>query len=459
MSSISVKELLAGSRANETVCVEGWLKTARHGKDFSFLEVYDGSCFDSLQCVADASLANYEEVKKLNTGCAVRINGKLVASQGKGQQWDVAATAVEPVGMVDPDYPLQKKRHSLEFLRGIEHLRLRTNTLGAVMRVRNAAAAAIHGFFQQNGFFWLHTPIITASDSEGAGQMFQVTTLDLENPPRGEDGRIDYKQDFFGVDSRLTVSGQLEGEAGALALKKIYTFGPTFRAENSHTSRHLAEFWMVEPEAAFMDLSGDMELAEAFLKHLFKSVMAAVPDDLEFFNTRIEAGLLDVLQAIVDSPFEHLTYTKAVELLEKSGENFEFPVKWGVDLQSEHERYLTETLIKRPVIVTDYPKDIKAFYMYLNDDEKTVRGMDVLVPRVGEIIGGAERECRPDILLARMRECGLNPDDYTWYTDLRRFGSTPHAGFGLGFERAVQFITGMQNIRDVIPFPRTPGGI
>lgn len=459
MSSISVKELLAGSRANETVCVEGWLKTARHGKDFSFLEVYDGSCFGSLQCVADASLANYEDVKKLNTGCAVRIDGKLIASQGKGQQWEVAATAVEPVGMVDPDYPLQKKRHSLEFLRGIEHLRLRTNTLGAVMRVRNAAAAAIHGFFQQNGFFWLHTPIITASDSEGAGQMFQVTTLDLENPPRGENGRIDYKQDFFGVDSRLTVSGQLEGEAGALALKKIYTFGPTFRAENSHTSRHLAEFWMVEPEAAFMDLSGDMELAEAFLKHLFKSVMAAVPDDLEFFNTRIEAGLLDVLQAIVDSPFEHLTYTKAVELLEKSGENFEFPVKWGVDLQSEHERYLTETLIKRPVIVTDYPKDIKAFYMYLNDDEKTVRGMDVLVPRVGEIIGGAERECRPDILLARMRECGLNPDDYTWYTDLRRFGSTPHAGFGLGFERAVQFITGMQNIRDVIPFPRTPGGI
>lgn len=453
MSSISVKELLAGSRANETVCVEGWLKTARHGKDFSFLEVYDGSCFGSLQCVADASLTNYEEVKKLNTGCAVRIDGKLVASQGKGQQWEVAATSVEPVGMVDPDYPLQKKRHSLEFLRGIEHLRLRTNTLGAVMRVRNAAAAAIHGFFQQNGFFWLHTPIITASDSEGAGQMFQVTTLDLENPPRGEDGRIDYKQDFFGVDSRLTVSGQLEGEAGALALKKIYTFGPTFRAENSHTSRHLAEFWMVEPEAAFMDL------AESFLKHLFKSVMAAVPDDLEFFNTRIEAGLLGVLQAIVDSPFEHLTYTKAVELLEKSGENFEFPVKWGVDLQSEHERYLTETLIKRPVIVTDYPKDIKAFYMYLNDDEKTVRGMDVLVPRVGEIIGGAERECRPDILLARMRECGLNPNDYTWYTDLRRFGSTPHAGFGLGFERAVQFITGMQNIRDVIPFPRTPGGI
>jgi asparaginyl-tRNA synthetase len=459
MSSISVKELLAGSKVNETVCVEGWLKTARHGKGFSFLEVYDGSCFGSLQCVADANLANYEEVKKLNTGCAVRIDGKLVASQGKGQQWEVAASAVEPVGMVDADYPLQKKRHSLEFLRTIEHLRLRTNTLGAVMRVRNVAAAAIHGFFQQNGFVWLHTPIITASDSEGAGQMFQVTTLDMENPPRGDDGKVDYNQDFFGVDSRLTVSGQLEGEAGALALKKIYTFGPTFRAENSHTSRHLAEFWMVEPEAAFMDLSGDMELAEAFLKHLFKSVMEAVPDDLEFFNTRIESGLLDVLQSIVDSPFEHLTYTKAVELLEKSGENFEFPVKWGVDLQSEHERYLTETLIKRPVIVTDYPKDIKAFYMYLNDDEKTVRGMDVLVPRVGEIIGGAERECRPEILLARMRECGLNPDDYTWYVDLRRFGSTPHAGFGLGFERAVQFITGMQNIRDVIPFPRTPGGI
>ncbi len=459
MSSMSVKELLAGDKGNQEVCVEGWLKTARHGKGFSFLEVYDGSCFGSLQCVADASLANYEEVKKLNTGCAVRVNGTLVPSQGKGQQWEIAATAVETVGTVDADYPLQKKRHSLEFLRSIEHLRLRTNTLGAVMRVRNAAAAAIHSFFQQNGFVWLHTPIITASDSEGAGQMFQVTTLDLEKLPRSDDGSIDYKQDFFGVEARLTVSGQLEGEAGALALKKIYTFGPTFRAENSHTSRHLAEFWMVEPEAAFMDLTGDMQLAEAFLKHLFKSVMAAVPDDLEFFNTRVEAGLLDVLQAIVDSPFEHLTYTKAVELLEKSGENFEFPVQWGVDLQSEHERYLTETLVKRPVIVTDYPKDIKAFYMYLNDDEKTVRGMDVLVPRVGEIIGGAERECRPDILLARMLECGLNPDDYTWYTDLRRFGSTPHAGFGLGFERAVQFITGMQNIRDVIPFPRTPGGI
>lgn len=460
MSRASVKEILSGDDAGDRVEVAGWLRTARHGKSFSFLEVYDGSCFATLQCVADAALANYDaEIKKLNTGCAVRVTGAVVESQGKGQRWEVQASQVEVVGWADADYPLQKKRHSLEFLRGMQHLRMRTNTIGAVLRVRNAAAAAIHGFFQSRGFIWLHTPIITSSDSEGAGQMFRVTTLDPENPPRGEDGRVDYRRDFFGVPAHLTVSGQLEGEAGALAVEKIYTFGPTFRAENSNTSRHLAEFWMVEPEAAFMDLAGNMDLAEAFLKHLFKTVMDAVPDDLAFFNQHVEPGIVDTLAHIVDSPFERLTYTKAVELLLSAGEPFEFPVAWGMDLQSEHERFLTEKLIKRPVIVTDYPKDIKAFYMYQNDDGKTVRGMDVLVPRVGEIIGGAERECRLDRLETRLAELGLSAEDYRWYLDLRRFGSAPHAGFGLGFERAVQFITGMQNIRDVIPFPRAPGVI
>lgn len=458
MTSATIKTILASAATNDRVTVKGWLRTARHGKAISFLEVYDGSCFSPIQCVADASLSNYEtDVRRLNTGCAVVVSGVMTESQGKGQAREIRASTVEVVGLADHDYPLQKKRHSLEFLRTIQHLRLRTNTLGAVLRVRNAAAAAVHEFFRKEGFIWLHTPIITASDSEGAGKLFRVTTLDAGDPPRGRDGGVDFAADFFGRETYLTVSGQLEAEAGALALGRVYTFGPTFRAENSNTSRHLAEFWMVEPEAAFMDISGDMDLAEAFLKHLFRSVMDAVPDDIAFFNARVDPELIATLTHIVDSPFERLGYTEAVRLLSESGAGFEFPVAWGMDLQSEHERYLVETLIRRPVIVTDYPKDIKAFYMHLNDDGRTVRGMDVLVARVGEIIGGAERECRPDVLLARMGETGLDPESYRWYMDLRRFGSVPHAGFGLGFERAVQFMTGMQNIRDAIPFPRTPG--
>lgn len=458
MRSCTIKSILANPSVGSRVIVEGWLRTARHGKQCSFLAVYDGSCFDTLQCVVEPSLENYaSDVKRLNTGCAVRVEGTLAESPAAGQPVELKADKVVPVGWVDADYPLQKKQHSYEFLRTQQHLRLRTNTFGAVLRVRNAAAAAIHEFFQERGFIWLHTPIITASDCEGAGKMFHVTTLDAGNPPKTDDGKVDYAKDFFGSPTHLTVSGQLEGEAGAMALSRIYTFGPTFRAENSNTPRHLAEFWMVEPEAAFMTLSGNMELAEAFLKHLFKRVLERCPDDMKFFNERIEPGVITMLEKIIEAPFEHVTYTEAIGYLETSGENFEFPVSWGVDLQSEHERYLTEKRIGRPVIVTDYPKDIKAFYMYLNDDGRTVRGMDVLAPQIGEIIGGAERECRMDVLKARMSECGLNSEEYWWYADLRRFGSAPHAGFGLGFERVVQFMTGMKNIRDVIPFPRVPG--
>ena len=459
MPPIRVKQLLASAAEGTPVEVEGWLRTARHGKSCSFLELYDGSTFSSIQCVASPGLANYEdEIRRLNTGCAVRVAGKLARSGGAGQEWEIQVESVGTVGKVDADYPLQKKRHTLEFLRTIPHLRLRSNTLGAVMRLRNALAMAIHAFFQERGFVWLHTPIITASDCEGAGQMFRVTTLDADAPPRGDDGKTDFSRDFFGAKTHLTVSGQLEGEAGALALARVYTFGPTFRAENSNTSRHLSEFWMVEPEAAFMDLAGDMDLAEAFLKHVLGSALESIPADLEVLADRSEEkGLLERLAHVVGTPFERLSYGKAVALLEKSGRSFEYPVAWGMDLQSEHERYLTEELIGKPVILTDYPKGIKAFYMRLNDDGRTVGAMDVLAPGVGEIIGGSERECRPDVLTARMAECGLDPATYQWYLDLRRFGSTPHAGFGLGFERLVQFAGGLGNIRDAIPFPRTPG--
>jgi asparaginyl-tRNA synthetase len=456
--SESVRQILARKSAGGRASVQGWVKTARHSKGVSFLEVSDGSCFAGLQVVADSALENFEsELRKIGTGFAVEAMGELVESPGKGQRYELRAEGVTVVAPAAEDYPLQKKRHSFEFLRTIAHLRPRTNTLGAVLRVRNAASRAIHDFFQERGFVFLHSPIITASDAEGAGEMFRVTTLDAVNPPKTGEGSADFGEDFFGREAFLTVSGQLEAEIAALALTHVYTFGPTFRAENSNTSRHLAEFWMVEPEMAFCDLRGDMELAEAFLKHIFGAVLERCPDDMAFFDQRIDPTVLETLQHIIESTFEHLTYGEAVEILERSGRDFEFPVKWGIDLQSEHERYLAEEFVKRPVIVTDYPAEIKAFYMYLNDDEKTVRAMDVLVPKVGEIIGGSQREHRLDVLRRRMAEANLNEQDYWWYLDLRRYGSVPHAGFGLGFERVVQFMTGMANIRDVVPFPRVPG--
>ena len=455
---ISVREVLVRERAGGTVTVRGWLRTTRHSKDVSFLEVSDGSCFAGLQAVADPTLANYEsEVRGLATGCAVSVTGELVDSPGEGQRYELRATRVEVVGGVAADYPLQKKRHSFEFLRTIAHLRPRTNTIGAVLRVRSAASHAIHQFFQQRGFLYLHTPVITASDAEGAGELFRVTTLDPGNPPRDTGGGVDWSADFFGREAFLTVSGQLEAEIAALAVTNVYAFGPTFRAENSNTSRHLAEFWMIEPEMAFCDLAGDMDLAEAFLKAIFAAVLARCPDDLAFFNERIDDTVLATLEHIVAVPFERITYGEAIAILERSGRAFEFPVKWGADLQSEHERFLAEEHVGRPVIVTDYPAAIKAFYMYLNDDERTVRAMDVLVPKVGEIIGGSQREHREPVLRRRIAAAGLDPADYAWYLDLRRFGTAPHAGFGLGFERLVQFITGMKNIRDVVPFPRVPG--
>jgi asparaginyl-tRNA synthetase len=453
----SIRVLLARPGPGGRVRLQGWVRTARHSKEVSFLEVSDGSCFAGLQVVAGPSLANFELVRAVKTGCAVIVEGELAASQGKGQRFEVQAETIEIVGGVGDDYPLQKKRHSFEFLRTIAHLRPRTNTIGAVLRIRNAASHAIHEFFQARGFLLLHSPIITASDAEGAGELFRVTTFDPEKPPRGEDGRVDPTRDFFGREAFLTVSGQLEAEIAACALTNVYTFGPTFRAENSNTSRHLAEFWMVEPEMAFCDLAGDVELAEAFLKHVFAAVLERCPDDMAFFAERIDETVIDTLQHIIEAPFERLTYSEAIEILERSPKRFEFPVQWGLDLQSEHERYLAEEHIRRPVVVTDYPASIKAFYMYVNDEGKTVRAMDVLVPKVGEIIGGSQREHRLEVLERRMVEAGLDPTVYWWYLDLRRHGSVPHAGFGLGFERLVQFITGMANIRDVIPFPRVPG--
>jgi asparaginyl-tRNA synthetase len=455
---VSVREVLARENAGGSVTVRGWLRTTRHSKGVSFLELSDGSCFAGLQAVAEPALENYDGVVRgLGTGCAVVVTGEVVDSPGKGQRFELHATSVDLVGGVTGDYPLQKKRHSFEFLRTIAHLRPRTNTIGAVLRVRNAASFAIHQFFQERGFFYLHTPVITASDAEGAGELFRVSTLDPLNPPRDAAGGVDWESDFFGRQAFLTVSGQLEAEIGALAMTNVYTFGPTFRAENSNTSRHLAEFWMVEPEMAFCDLGGDMDVAEAFLKAIFAAVLDRCADDLAFFNERIDDSVIATLEHIVTAPFERITYTEAVEILERSARDFEFPVKWGADLQSEHERFLAEEHIGRPVIVTDYPAAIKAFYMYANDDERTVRAMDVLVPKVGEIIGGSQREHREDVLRRRITAQGLDPDEYGWYLDLRRYGSAPHAGFGLGFERVVQFMTGMKNIRDVIPFPRVPG--
>ena len=440
------------------VTVKGWVKSARHSKMDSFIALSDGSCFTDLQLVCPSNLPNFiDTVQTLGTGCSIIATGKIVESQGKGQKYELLIHELVCTGKVESDYPLQKKRHSFEYLREIAHLRMRTNTFAAVMRVRNAAARSIHNFFQEKGFIWLHSPIITASDCEGAGEMFQITTLNLDDVPQSEDGSVDYTKDFFGKKAHLTVSGQLEGEIAAHALSNIYTFGPTFRAENSHTSRHLSEFWMVEPEMAFCNLDMNMDIAEEFLKRLFTDVLDSVPDDIAFFNKMIDKTTLDVMKHVIESPFVRITYTEAIKILEDSDEIFKYPVKWGIDLQSEHERFITEKHFNSPVIVTDYPKNIKAFYMKQNDDEKTVRAMDVLVPRVGEIIGGSERESDFTKLSNRIKELGLEISDYWWYLDLRRYGTVPHSGFGLGFERIIQFMTGMKNIRDVIPFSRTPG--
>ena len=453
-----IAELLAREAPGGRVTVRGWLRTARHGKGVSFLDVSDGSCLAGLQVVADPELLGGEsERRRFATGCALEATGELVASPAAGQRFELRAERVTLIGPVGPDYPLQKKRHTFEYLRTIGHLRLRTNTMGAVLRVRHAAARAIRRFFDERGFLELHAPVITASDAEGAGAQFRVTTLDPGAPPRDAAGAVDWSQDFFGRPTWLTVSGQLEAEIGALAVSRVYTFGPTFRAEPSNTSRHLAEFWMIEPEMAFCDLDGDVELAEAFVRQVVRELLERCGDDLAFFDERIEKGLVAALAHVADTPFERMTYGEAIARLERSGRSFQFPVAWGADLQSEHERWLAEEHVRGPLVVTDYPRQVKAFYMYLNDDERTVRAMDVLVPRVGEIVGGSQREHRAEVLERRMREIGLDPAAYWWYLELRRHGSVPHAGFGLGFERLIQFVTGMANIRDVIPFPRTPG--
>lgn len=459
MQKRSVLEARGAETIGQQVCLEGWVRTRRDSKGgFSFIELNDGSCLANIQVIADDKLPNYEnEIKHLTPGCSIRVVGEVKESQGKGQSTEVQAAEVFLYGTADAEtYPLQKKRHTFEKLREWAHLRTRSNTFGSVFRVRNRVSFSIHQFFQERGFLYVNTPIITASDCEGAGEMFRVTTLDVQEPPK-VNGKVDFSKDFFARPAFLTVSGQLEGEIFATSLGKVYTFGPTFRAENSNTSRHLAEFWMVEPEIAFADLEANMEVAEAFLKRIFTDVMNDCADDMAFFNERIEPGILDTLQGIVETEFLRCSYTDAVEILQNSGHQFEYPVSWGMDLQSEHERYLTEQHFKRPVILHDYPRSIKPFYMRCNEDGKTVRAMDVLVPKVGEIIGGSQREERLDVLESRMAEQGLNAQDYWWYLDLRRYGTVPHSGFGLGLERVLQFITGMGNIRDVIPFPRTPG--
>ncbi|RJR49253.1 MAG: asparagine--tRNA ligase [Desulfobacteraceae bacterium] len=456
-----IAEVLRSGKVGDKIHIMGWIRTKRDSKGgFSFLEVNDGSSLSNLQVIAEKNLPNYEsEVLKLQTGCSVRVSGTLAASPGKGQKVELKGEEIRVYGWADPEtYPLQKKRHSFEFLRTIAHLRPRTNTFGAVARVRNSLSHAIHTFFQERGFIYLHTPIITGSDCEGAGEMFRVTTFDLQSVPR-VDGSVDYGKDFFGAPANLTVSGQLEAEIYALSMGDVYTFGPTFRAENSNTSRHLAEFWMVEPEMAFCDLDGDVELAKSFLKYLFRHVLQNCKEDMEFFNRFIESTVIKTLENLVEQDFEHITYTEAIDILTRSGEGFEFPVQWGTDIQSEHERYLCEKVFQKPVVLTDFPREIKAFYMKANEDGKTVRAMDVLVPRIGEIIGGSQREDDYERLRRRIEESNLSIDAYWWYLELRKFGSAPHAGFGLGFERLLQFVTGMANIRDVIPFPRTPGNL
>ena len=462
---IEIKSILNGTvPVGAHVTVRGWVRTRRDSKaGLSFIHVHDGSCFDPLQVVAPADLPNYEsEIKRLTSGCSVIAAGTLTASQGQGQAVELQAQSVEVVGWVDdPDtYPIQPKKASFEYLREVAHLRPRTNTLGAVARVRHALSQAIHRYYHEHGFFWVHTPIITASDAEGAGEMFRVSTLDFVNRDalaRTPDGRADFTKDFFGKEAFLTVSGQLNVETYCCALSKVYTFGPTFRAENSNTSRHLAEFWMVEPEIAFADLNDNADLAESFLKSIFTALLAERGDDLKFFADRVDKDCIARLERFVASPFARMTYTDAVSALEKSGKKFEFPVRWGIDLQSEHERWLTEEHVKAPIVVMNYPKEIKAFYMRMNDDGKTVAAMDVLAPGIGEIIGGSQREERLDALDSRLRELNLDAAHYWWYRDLRRYGTVPHAGFGLGLERTISYATGMANIRDVIPFPRTPG--
>ncbi|MFA7081450.1 MAG: asparagine--tRNA ligase [Bacteroidales bacterium] len=460
LKRIEIIDLLQG-KANDQIgseiCVKGWVRTKRGNKNIAFVALNDGTIVHNIQVVVELSNFDQELVKKITTGASLRVNGKLVESVGQGQNVEVQATEIELYGEADPEtYPLQKKGHTLEFLREIAHLRPRTNTFGAIFRIRHAMAFAVHKFYNDKRFFYWHSPLITVSDAEGAGEMFQVTTLDLDNIPRTENGKIDYSQDFYGRETSLTVSGQLEGELGALSLGKIYTFGPTFRAENSNTPRHLSEFWMIEPEMAFYELEDNMNLAEEFIKYLVSYALENCKDDLEFLQSMYDKELIERLNHVVDTDFIRLKYTDAITILEASQQKFEYPVSWGVDLQSEHERYLVEKHFMKPVILIDYPKEIKAFYMKENTDGKTVRAMDVLFPKIGEIIGGSQREDNMDKLVARMKEVGIEPKDMKWYLDTRRFGSVPHSGFGLGFERLLLFVTGMVNIRDVIPFPRTP---
>ena len=457
MKLIRIAEILKLEGDGREITVKGWVRTKRGNKNVAFIALNDGSCVGNIQIVVDLAKFDEAQLKSITTGACLRVDGKLVASLGAGQGVEVQADSIEIYGTADPEtYPLQKKGHSLEFLRDIAYLRPRTNTFGAVLRIRHAMAYAIHKYFNDKGFYYLHTPLITASDCEGAGAMFNVSTLDMSNPPRTEEGAVDYSQDFFGKPCSLTVSGQLEGELGALALGQIYTFGPTFRAENSNTPRHLAEFWMIEPEMAFYELQDDMDLAEDFLKYLIRYALENCREDLEFMNQMWDKGLLERLQFVLDNDFVRLNYTDGIEILKNSGKKFEFPCDWGCDLQSEHERYLVEEHFKRPVILINYPKEIKAFYMKQNEDGKTVRAMDVLFPQIGEIIGGSEREADFGKLCARVDELGMSRKELWWYLDTRRWGSAPHSGFGLGFERLLLFVTGMANIRDVIPFPRTP---
>jgi asparaginyl-tRNA synthetase len=452
-----VKEALNATAPITPIKVQGWVRTRRDSKDFSFIELNDGSSLCNLQVIAKSTMPNYTAVQRLTTGASIIVRGELVPSQGKGQQWEVVADEIEVVGLADDSYPLQKKGHTPEFLREIAHLRPRSNLFGSVFRVRSRLAFAIHTFFQERGFVYVHTPIITGSDCEGAGELFRVTAIDAKNPPRTHQGDVDYAKDFFARATYLTVSGQLEAEAFALALSKVYTFGPTFRAENSNTSRHANEFWMIEPEMAFTDLNGNMDLAEEIVKYLIRHVRQNCPDELGLFAKFVDKELLDRLEFVVERPFQRITYTEAIDLLTKSGQKFEFPVGYGLNLQSEHERWLTEKHFKCPVTVFDYPKEIKPFYMRLNADGKTVRAMDLLVPGIGEIVGGSQREERLEVLEENMRRNNMDPADYKWYMDLRRYGTVPHSGFGLGFERMLMFVTGVSNIRDVIPFARTPG--
>ena len=456
---VTIKELYRNKEEyiGKTVKVAGWIRTSRASKNFGFVELNDGSFFKNMQIVlSDEKLENFKEITKLPISSSILVEGELVCTEGAKQPVEIQATKIVVEGESDNSYPLQKKRHTFEYLRTIAHLRPRSNTFSAVFRVRSLTAYAIHKFFQDRNFVYSHSPIITGSDCEGAGEMFRITTLDLDNVPKTEEGKIDYSQDFFGKEANLTVSGQLNAEIMALAFRNVYTFGPTFRAENSYTGRHASEFWMIEPEIAFADLEDNMELAEDMVKYIINYVLEHCPEEMEFFNAFVDKGLLERLHNIVNSDFIRITYTKAVELLLESGQKFEYPVEWGIDLQTEHERYITEQIFKAPVFVTDYPKDIKAFYMRLNEDGKTVRAMDLLVPGVGEIIGGSQREEREDVLLERIEEFGLNKEDYWWYLELRKFGTATHSGFGLGFERMIMYLTGVSNIRDVIPFPRTP---